>query len=53
MISMNIGLKWNEKIIQEDNKVLKRLFNLNTNAFAEGALEKKPKKLSGLPAIWC
>ena len=40
--------KMNEKIIQEDNKVLKRLFHLNTNAFAEGALEKKTKEIIGL-----
>jgi len=32
----------------EDNKVLKRLFNLDTNAFAEGALDVKTKEIMGL-----
>ncbi len=40
--------KMNERIIEEDNKVLKRLFNLDTNAFAEGALDKKTKEIIGL-----
>lgn len=40
--------RMNEKILSSDNKVLKRIFNLDTNAFAEGALEKKTKELIGL-----
>ena len=40
--------KMNEKILDEDNKVLKRLFNLDTNAFAEGALDIKTKEVVGL-----
>ncbi|OEK07092.1 carboxymuconolactone decarboxylase family protein [Roseivirga misakiensis] len=40
--------KMNEKILEEDNKVLKRLFNLDTNAFAEGALDVKTKEVVGL-----
>lgn len=40
--------KMNEKILEEDNKVLKRLFNLDTNAFAEGALDIKTKEVVGL-----
>lgn len=38
----------NEKIMQADNKVLKRIFNLDTNAFAEGALDSKTKEAIGL-----
>lgn len=40
----------NEKILGEDNKVLKRFFNLDTNAYQEGALPKKTKELLGLVA---
>ncbi|SDS00447.1 carboxymuconolactone decarboxylase family protein [Gramella sp. MAR_2010_147] len=42
--------KMNDKILSENNKVLKRIFNLDTNAFAEGALDKKTKELLGLVA---
>lgn len=42
--------KMNDKILAENNKVLKRIFNLDTNAFAEGALDKKTKELLGLVA---
>ena len=40
--------KMNEIIVEEEKKVLKRLFNLDTNAFAEGALDKKTKEIVGL-----
>ena len=40
----------NDKILGENNKVLKRIFNLDTNAFTEGALDKKTKELLGLVA---
>jgi AhpD family alkylhydroperoxidase len=40
----------NEKILAEDNKVLKRFFNLDTNAYQEGALSSKTKELLGLVA---
>ncbi len=41
----------NDKILAENNKVLKRIFNLDTNAFAEGgSLDKKTKELLGLVA---
>ena len=40
--------RMNEKILEENNTVLKRLFNLDTNAFAPGALEVKTKELVGL-----
>ena len=42
--------KMNEKILAEDNMVLKRLFNLDTNTYAEGALPVKTKEMLGLVA---
>jgi AhpD family alkylhydroperoxidase len=42
--------KMNDKILNEDNKVIKRIFNLDTNAFAEGSLNVKTKELLGLVA---
>ena len=42
--------KMNEKILAADNVVLKRLFNLDTNTYAEGALPVKTKELLGLVA---
>ncbi|PQJ14668.1 carboxymuconolactone decarboxylase family protein [Aureicoccus marinus] len=42
--------KMNEKLLEENNKLIKRIFNLDTNAFAEGALDKKTKELLGLVA---
>ena len=40
----------NEKILAADNKVIKRIFNLDTNTYAEGALDTKTKELLGLVA---
>jgi len=40
----------NEKILSADNVVLKRLFNLDTNTYAEGALPVKTKEMLGLVA---
>ena len=40
--------KMNEKILAADNKVLKRIFNLDTNAFQEGAVDIKSKELIGM-----
>lgn len=40
--------KMNGKILDENNKVLKRIFNLDTNSFTEGALDVKTKELLGL-----
>lgn len=40
----------NEKILATDNKVLKRIYNLDTNAYADGALDQKTKELLGLVA---
>jgi AhpD family alkylhydroperoxidase len=42
--------KMNEKIFAQDNKVLKRFFNLDSNAYQEGALSQKTKELLGLIA---
>lgn len=42
--------KMNEAILEDNNKVIKRIFNLDTNAFAEGTLDKKTKELLGLVA---
>lgn len=40
----------NEKLLNDDNKVIKRIFNLDTNAYMEGALNVKIKELLGLVA---
>jgi AhpD family alkylhydroperoxidase len=42
--------KMNEKILASDNIVLKRLYNLDTNTYAEGALSVKTKEMLGLVA---
>jgi AhpD family alkylhydroperoxidase len=42
--------RMNEKILAQDNKVLKRFFNLDTNAYQDGALPTKTKELLGLVA---
>lgn len=42
--------KMNDKILADNNKIIKRIFNLDTNAFTEGALDKKTKELLGLVA---
>jgi AhpD family alkylhydroperoxidase len=40
--------KMNEEILEADNLILKRIFNLDTNAYAEGVLDVKSKELIGL-----
>lgn len=40
----------NTKILDADNLILKRLFNLDTNTYAEGALSVKTKEMLGLVA---
>lgn len=40
--------KMNEKILAADNKVIKRLFNLDTNTYSEGHLDGKTKEMLGL-----
>lgn len=42
--------KMNDRILQADNLVIKRLFNLDTNTYAEGALSVKVKEMLGLVA---
>jgi len=38
----------NEKIMSSDSLIIKRIFNLDTNAYAEGHLDTKSKELIGL-----
>jgi len=40
--------KMNEKIMAADNLIIKRIFNLDTNAYQKGALDVKSKELIGL-----
>ena len=40
--------RMNDRLMQEDQKILKRIFNLDTNAFMEGHLPIKTKELLGL-----
>jgi AhpD family alkylhydroperoxidase len=40
--------KMNEKIMASDSLIIKRIFNLDTNAYAEGQLDIKSKELIGL-----
>ncbi|MEY8019875.1 carboxymuconolactone decarboxylase family protein [Muriicola sp. SD30] len=42
--------RMNEKLLGSNNKLIKRIFNLDTNAFTEGALDVKTKELLGLVA---
>jgi AhpD family alkylhydroperoxidase len=40
--------KMNEKLLAADNKVIKRIFNLDTNTYMEGALSTRIKEMLGL-----
>ena len=40
--------KMNEKLLSDNNLIIKRIFNLDTNAYAEGALDVKTKEMIGL-----
>lgn len=42
--------KMNDVILAKDNLVIKRLFNLDTQTYAEGALSVKTKEMLGLVA---
>ncbi|MRG46839.1 MULTISPECIES: carboxymuconolactone decarboxylase family protein [Chitinophaga] len=42
--------KMNEVILGKQNLVINRLFNLDTNTYAEGALSTKTKEMLGLVA---
>ena len=40
--------KMNEVILKNNNLVMKRLWNLDTNTYEEGVLDKKTKEMLGL-----
>jgi AhpD family alkylhydroperoxidase len=40
--------KMNESILTADNKVIKRFFNLDTNAYSAGEIDVKTKEMIGL-----
>ncbi|WP_028664335.1 carboxymuconolactone decarboxylase family protein [Runella zeae] len=40
--------RMNERIMDSDNLIIKRLFNLDTNAYAEGHLNEATKEMLGL-----
>jgi len=42
--------RMNERILEQDNLVIKRFFNLDTNSYAEGKLTVKTKEMLGLVA---
>jgi len=42
--------RMNERILGDNNKIIKRIFNLDTNAYMSGALDVKTKELLGLVA---
>lgn len=42
--------RMNEVILSKNNLVMKRLWNLDTNAYDDGALNKKTKEMLGLVA---
>ena len=42
--------KMNERILSQDNKVLKRFFSLDNQTYVDGALDAKTKELLGLVA---
>lgn len=42
--------KMNERILLQENLVMKRLYNLDTNTYADGALNSKTKEMLGLVA---
>lgn len=42
--------KMNEKLLAGDNKIIKRIFNLDTNTYMDGELTSKTKEMLGLVA---
>lgn len=40
--------KMNEKILAADNKVIKRIYNIDTNTYLDGALSARVKEMLGL-----
>jgi len=43
-------LKMNDRILSQDNKVLKRFFSLDNQTYQDGALNAKTKEMLGLVA---
>jgi AhpD family alkylhydroperoxidase len=46
----NYRTKMNDVILSKNNLVMKRLWNLDTNTYEDGALDKKTKEMLGLVA---
>jgi AhpD family alkylhydroperoxidase len=44
----NYRSRMNEKIMASDSLIIKRIFNLDTNAYSEGHLDVRSKELIGL-----
>jgi AhpD family alkylhydroperoxidase len=42
--------RMNERVLETDNKVIKRFFNLDTNAYLDGARPGRTKEMMGLVA---
>jgi len=42
--------KMNKRLLAADNKIIKRIFNLDTNTYVDGALSAREKELLGLVA---
>ena len=42
--------KMNEKLLGENSKIIKRIFNLDANTYQKGALDRPTKELMGLVA---
>jgi AhpD family alkylhydroperoxidase len=42
--------RMNDRILSADSKVVKRIFNVDTNAYLPGALDVKTKEMMGLVA---
>jgi AhpD family alkylhydroperoxidase len=42
--------KMNKRLLATDNTVIKRIFNLDTNTYMDGALSSREKELMGLVA---
>jgi len=40
--------RMNERIMAADNKIIKRLFNLDTNCYTDGSVDEKTKEMIGL-----
>jgi len=40
----------NKRLLAADNKIIKRIFNLDTNTYVDGALTAREKELMGLVA---